>query len=94
MNISAVTLNLRGYGTDVQVKVADEIQKEPDLWTPFVDVEKVGPEIELRSPRPVRGQYVLVWLDSLPSEPGGTGRYTGGIGQIQVFATPDEEPAA
>lgn len=94
MNISAVTLNLRGYGTSVQVKVADEIQKEPDLWTPFVEVAKVGPEIELRSPRPVRGQYVLVWLDSLPSEPGAGGRFTGGIGQIQVFATPDEEPTA
>ena len=94
MNISAITLNLRGYGTSVQVKVADEIQKEPDLWTPFVEVAKVGPEIELRSPRPVRGQYVLVWLDSLPSEPGAGGRFTGGIGQIQVFATPDEDPAA
>ena len=94
MNISAVSLNLRGYGTDVQVRVADEIQKEPDLWTPFVEVSKVGPEIELRAPRPVRGQYVLIWLSALPRDPGSTERYTGGIGQIQVFATPDEEPAA
>lgn len=94
MNISSIKVNLRGYGTDVQVKVADEIQKEPDLWTPFVAVSKVGPEIELRSPRPVRGQYVLVWLDSLPRDPGGFEQYTGGIGQIQVFATPDEKPAA
>lgn len=93
MNINSIKLNLRGYGTSVQVKVADEIQKDPDLWTPFVDVAKVGPEIEVRSPRPVRGQYVLVWLDSLPSDPGTGGSFTGGIGQIQVFATPDEDPA-
>lgn len=94
MNITAVNLALRGYGSDVQVRVADEIQREPDLWTPFVQVAKVGPEIELRAPRPVRGQYVLVWLDSLPRDPGSTDRFTGGIGQIQVFATPDEDPAA
>jgi len=94
MNISAVSLNLRGYGSDVQVKVADEIQREPDLWTPFVQVAKVGPEIELRAPRPVRGQYVLIWLDALPRDPGSTERYTGGIGQIEIFATPDEDPAA
>jgi hypothetical protein len=94
MNINSVRLNLRGYGTSVQVKVADEIQKDPELWTPFVDVAKVGPEIEVRSPRPVRGQYVLVWLDSLPSDPGAGGSFIGGIGQIQVFATPDEDSSA
>jgi len=94
MNINSVWLNLRGYGTSIQVKVADEIQKDPELWTPFVGVAKVGPEIEVRSPRPVRGQYVLVWLDSLPSDPGAGGSFIGGIGQIQVFATPDEGSSA
>ena len=42
----------------------------------------------------MRVQYVLIWLDALPRDPGSTERYTGGIGQIEVFATPDEDPAA
>ena len=93
MNIDAVSLSLRGYGSDVSVLVADEIYKDPALWTPFVAVDEAGPTIDLRSARPVRGQYVLVWFTELPREPGSTDTYVGGIGNLAIYASPDTNPA-
>lgn len=93
MNIEGVSLSLRGYGSDVSVLVADEIYKDPALWTPFVAVDESGPTIELRSARPVRGQYVLIWFTELPREPGSTDKYIGGIGNLAIYASPDANPA-
>lgn len=93
MNIEAVSLSLRGYGSDVSVLVADEIYKDPALWTPFVAVDESGPTIDLRSARPVRGQYVLIWFTELPREPGSTDKYVGGIGNLAIYASPDANPA-
>jgi hypothetical protein len=93
MNIEAVSLSLRGYGSDVSVLVGDEIYKDPALWTSFVAVDESGPTIDLRSARPVRGQYVLIWFTELPREPGSTDKYVGGIGSLAIYASPDANPA-
>ena len=86
--ISTVELDLVGFGTDLDIKVADQIPDDPDLWTEFASVKDAGPEITLRSPRSVTGQYVLVWLTGLPVIPETTStdnpRFQGGIQQIAI----------
>jgi len=86
--ISTVELDLVGFGTDLDVRVADQILDDPDLWTEFASVNDAGPEITLRSPRSVTGQYVLIWLTGLPVIPATTTtdnpRFQGGIEQISI----------
>ncbi len=86
--LSTVELDLVGFGTDLDVRVADQILDDPDLWTEFASVNDAGPEITLRSPRSVTGQYVLIWLTGLPVIPATTAtdnpRFQGGIEQISI----------
>ncbi len=94
--IATVELDLVGFGTDLDVRVADQIPDDPELWTEFATVKDAGPEITLRSPRSVTGQYVLVWLTGLPVIPATTAtdnpRFQGGIQQISVTGLdPPEE---
>ena len=58
--LSTIDLDFVGFGTDVDIRVADQILDDPDLWTDFASVNDAGPEITLRSPRSVTGQYVLI----------------------------------
>ncbi len=94
--ISTVELDLIGFGTDLDVRVADQIPDDPDLWTEFATVRDAGPEITLRSPRSVTGRYVLVWMTGLPVIPATTStdnpRFQGGIQQISITGLdPPEE---
>ena len=86
--ISTVELGLVGFGTDLDVRVADQILDDPSLWTEFASVKDAGTEITLRSPRRVTGQYVLIWLTGLPVIPGTSGsdnpRYQGGISKVSI----------
>ncbi len=70
--LSTIDLDLVGFGTDVDIRVADQILDDPDLWTDFASVNDAGPEITLRSPRSVTGQYVLIWFTGLPVIPEST----------------------
>ncbi len=89
-SVQGVSLGLVGYGTDVQVRVSEELQADPDLWTKLVAIDNAGPNIELRAPRPVTGRYVLVWLTGLPLTEDSEA-YRGGISNITVLGTiPDD----
>ncbi|MCF8540124.1 MAG: hypothetical protein K9G12_07560 [Candidatus Nanopelagicales bacterium] len=87
VNVQGVALNLVGYGTDVQVRVSDEVQPDPDLWTKLVSIDNAGPQIDLRAPRPVTGRYVLIWLTGLPATDNPE-VFQGGISNISVMGTP------
>jgi hypothetical protein len=86
--IATVEVGLVGFGTDIDVRVADRILDDPDLWTEFASVKDAGPEITMRSPRAVIGRYVLIWLTGLPALPETVGtdepRYQGGIRQVTI----------
>ena len=86
--IATVEVALVGFGTDLDVRVADRILDDPDLWTEFASVKDAGPEITLRSPRKVIGRYVLIWLTGLPVIPETAGtdapQYQGGVRQVTV----------
>ena len=96
--IATVEVDLVGFGTDLDIRVADQILDDPDLWTEFASVKDAGPEITLRSPRKVTGQYVLIWLTGLPaiSETVGTDepQYQGGIRQVTITGLDPQESFA
>ena len=93
--LSTIDLDLVGFGTDVDIRVADQILDDPDLWTDFASVNDAGPEITLRSPRSVTGQYVLIWFTGLPVIPesttGESPRYQGGIRQVSITGLDPQE---
>jgi hypothetical protein len=82
--VTGVSLGLVGYGTDLQVRVSNEILPDPDLWTKLVSIDDVGPQIDVRAPRPVSGRYVLIWLTGIPPTKGGEA-FQGGITSASVF---------
>ncbi len=83
-DVTGVSLGLVGYGTDLQVRVANEILPDPDLWTKLVSIDDAGPQIDLRAPRPVSGRYVLIWLTGIPPKESGE-KFQGGITSASVF---------
>lgn len=82
--IRSITVLLNRPGADVQIKIASEIFVDPDLWTPFADVRVASDEVTVRSPRPIDGQYVLVWMTRLPADPDVRSAYQGGIADIVI----------
>lgn len=80
--ISAVRLELNGAGSSVMVGVASEMLKKPKKWPVLAQAESIGTAIDLRAPRPIVGQYILVWFTQLPPQ---DGAYQAGLRDIQVF---------
>jgi hypothetical protein len=79
-DIQQVALNLVGRGTGLDVRVADRILGDPALWTPLASAFATKDRIQVRSPRPVTGRYVLIWITKVPpAENSGLGTYQGGI---------------
>lgn len=89
-SVQGVSLGLVGFGTDVQVRVSDDILPDPDLWTKLVSIDNAGPQIDLRAPRPVNGRYVLIWLTGIPATDSGNA-FRGGISDLRVFGTTETQ---
>ena len=81
-SVSAVSLKLVGNGSSVQVRLSSTIFKDPAKWTELARAVGAANEIDLRAPRPVVGQYVLLWFTGLPLAD--TGGYLGGIREAVV----------
>jgi hypothetical protein len=88
--VTGVSLGLVGYGTDLQVRVSNEILPDPDLWTKLVSIDDVGPQIDVRAPRPVSGRYVLIWLTGIPPTKDGE-KFQGGITSASVFGAVESD---
>lgn len=80
--ISAVRLELNGAGSSLIVGVASEILKKPKKWPVLAQADSIGTAIDLRAPRPVVGQYILVWFTQLPPQ---DGAYQAGVRDVQIF---------
>lgn len=83
-NITSITVSLTQPGANVSIKTSDQIIADPDLWTSFGDVRVASDEVFIRAPRPVTGQYVLVWLTRLPVDPERPNSYQVGISDITI----------
>ncbi len=74
--IQSAMLSFDGVGTSAQIRVSNDIQPDSALWSAVASVDGAGEQIEIRSPRPVTGRYVLVWFTNLPASGSG---YQGGL---------------
>jgi len=81
-SVSAVSLKLVGNGSSVQVRLSSTIIKDPAKWTELARANGAANEIDLRAPRPVVGQYVLLWFTGLPLAD--TGGFDGGVREALV----------
>jgi len=77
--IQSALLSFDGTGSSAQIRVSNDIQPDPALWSSMATVEGAGELIEIRSPRPVTGRYVLVWFTKLPASEGG---FRGGLKEV------------
>lgn len=82
-DVQEVSINLVGRGTGVEVRVSEEIQRDPALWTPLATGFAPRDRVDLRAPRPVPGRYLLVWFTQLPPVEGGE-EFQGGVRSISV----------
>ncbi len=80
--MSAVSLQLLGGGTDVEIRVAEARGTSADDFELLAGAVAAGDEIVLRTPIPVQTRYVLVWLTSLPYQ---DGSYIGGVREVKVL---------
>jgi len=80
--VSAVHLDFIGNGGSVRVLIAPEPYGKLSKWTTLARAEGLGTSIDLRSPRPVVGRYVLVWFTKIPLI---DGYYQGGIKEVSVL---------
>jgi len=80
--VSAVRLELEGSGSSITVLVSPEPVKKLSRWLPLASAEGIGTAIDLRSPRPIVGRYVLVWFTQLPMV---DGVYRGGVRDVIVL---------
>lgn len=82
-SVSAVRLEMVGSGSSVKVLLSSTIIKKPAKWTLLAEAQGVGTAIDLRSPRPIVGRYVLIWFDGLPVQ---DGAYQGGLRDVVVLS--------
>lgn len=82
--VSAVRLDLVGSGSNVEVRVGSRPDADPALWPRLAAADSVGDTIDLRAPRPVVGQYVLVWFTKVPPADFG---YAGGVREIAILSS-------
>lgn len=82
-SVSAVRLELVGSGSSVKVLLSSTILKKPAKWTLLAEAQGVGTAIDLRSPRPIVGRYVLIWFDGLPVQ---DGAYQGGLRDVVILS--------
>lgn len=79
-DVQQVSLNLVGAGSNIDVRVADKVLPDPALWTPLASAFATRDRIDIRSPRPVTGRYVLVWFTQVPpAADTASGVFQGGI---------------
>lgn len=83
--VRAATLRFTQTGSAVEVRVADEVLKDPQLWTLLAQAPAGGPEITLRAPRAVTGRYVLLWFPQLPLVPGSSSRHQVSLGEARLL---------
>lgn len=79
--VSAVTLETTAPGSSVSIRVGTDPQADPATWATLAEAEAITETIELRSPRPVLGRYVLIWFTRLT--PGDSG-FVSGLREVSV----------
>jgi hypothetical protein len=80
-SVRAVAVALRGSGTDVQLRAADQRSDQLDDYDVVAQVSNASGLVELRPEQQKQARYLLVWLTALPADGSG---YQGQIAEISV----------
>jgi hypothetical protein len=83
-SVSAVSLDFAEVGAMVEVRVADKIYRDPGTWNLLARAPAGGQAIEIRTPRPIVGRYVLLWFADPPPLPSRAGSYQVGVSGVVV----------
>jgi hypothetical protein len=81
-DVGAVSVNLVGIGTSLELRASSTLAPQADDYTPIAKADDAGTFVTLRPVATTKTRYLLIWLTSLPPSNGG---YRGGIAEIQVF---------
>jgi len=80
--VGAVSVNLVGFGTSLELRSSTTYQPQGDDYTPIAKAVQAGTFVTLRPVAPTRARYLLIWLTSLPAD---ANAYRGGIAEIHVY---------
>ncbi len=79
--VGAVTLDLVGNGTDLQVLTSNEPGENLEDYDLMAQATEAGERVRLRAADPASARYVLIWMTGLPQVDGG---WRGGIREARV----------
>lgn len=79
--VSAVDLALVGAPTDVSLYLTDDLPTAIAGLTPVASETADDEQLQVALDRPTAGQYLVVWLTSLPSS---EGRFRGSVAEVVV----------
>ena len=82
--VRAAQLRFTETGAPVEIRVADEVLRDPQLWSLVAKAPAGDAQITLRSPRPITGRYVLLWFPELPQVPGSSS-YQVSLGEARII---------
>ena len=81
-DVATVAVALRGQGTDLELRVADERGDQVDDYQVVASASGESGLVELEPDEPVRARYVLVWLTAVPQVDGSS--YRGTVAEVGV----------
>jgi hypothetical protein len=82
-SISAVTLQLEGRGTRLEIRAAERRSADLDGYAVVARSADTGPFITLPLDPATTARYVLLWLTRLPTADSDS-RYRGGVAELVV----------
>jgi hypothetical protein len=79
--VGSVAIALRGEGTDLELRVADERGARADDYEVVAQASDETGLVEIRPDEPTEARYLLVWLTAVPADGSG---YQGAIAEVGV----------
>jgi hypothetical protein len=79
--VRAVTVDLVGSGTNLELRAADAAGTSADDYLAVASATDAGRQVVLEPEDAVQARYLLLWLTSLPPD---GGDYRGGISEVSV----------
>lgn len=80
--VSEVDLSFLTEGVSATVYISDSDKPDIDTDASLGSVSVAGLDAVIKAPRPIAGQYVLIWVTDVPAID--TGGYQGGITRVEV----------
>jgi hypothetical protein len=79
--IGAITLDLVGNGTDLQVLTSNDPGPNPQDYELMAQATEAGDSVRLKAADPTSARFILVWFTGLPPVDGG---WRGGVREVRV----------